>query len=163
MTLARSGLKSDTVSDLGGLTGALEYLRKRDATAGKLAEAAEIFSASQTADGEITDIVEFERGTNLVGETVVELDDLAAAFESSHQAAIVAVVEAFDPGGDKLAETSWPSARRAMLSVVSLDAPPLDWLAVAADAGSKAGETLALSIYRDCLAERISTDEQPNR
>jgi hypothetical protein len=82
MTLARSGLETDTVSDLGGVTGALEFLRKRDATAGKLGDVAAAFRGSQAADGKITDIVEFERGSNLLGDVVGELDNLASSFES---------------------------------------------------------------------------------
>lgn len=54
MTLARSNLKSDTVTDLGGITGALEFLRVRQHAVDQMGRAGVAFDAGDNIEGMVS-------------------------------------------------------------------------------------------------------------
>lgn len=70
MTLAESDLKSDTVSDLGGVTSALRFLRRRHEIVALLAEAAKA----------LADAERFDAGLARLEEACVGFEELAAMF-----------------------------------------------------------------------------------
>lgn len=70
MTIARSGLKSDTVSDLGGIKAALKFLARRTRGVSLLN------AATAAIEG-----FNIERGCALIAEAQLEMEDMLLMFE----------------------------------------------------------------------------------